>query len=51
MTQTIDRMAEDAWRMFRIMGEFASGFDLMNELKHPAVTIFGSARIKPENPW
>ena len=51
MTQTIDRMAEDAWRMFRIMGEFASGFDLMNELKQPAVTIFGSARIKPENPW
>jgi uncharacterized protein (TIGR00730 family) len=51
MTQTIDRMAEDAWRMFRIMGEFATGFDLMNELKHPAVTVFGSARIKPENPW
>ncbi len=43
----IDRMAEDAWRMFRIMGEFAQGFEMMNMLQHQAVTVFGSARTMP----
>jgi uncharacterized protein (TIGR00730 family) len=47
MSYAIDRMAKDSWRMFRIMGEFATGFELMNELKKPAVTVFGSARTKP----
>jgi uncharacterized protein (TIGR00730 family) len=47
MSYAIDRMAADSWRMFRIMGEFATGFELMNELEKPAVTVFGSARIKP----
>ncbi len=47
MSYAIDRMAADSWRMFRIMGEFATGFELMNELEKPAVTVFGSARTKP----
>lgn len=46
MDYHIDRMAEDAWRMFRIMGEFATGFDLMNTVTQPCVTVFGSARLK-----
>jgi uncharacterized protein (TIGR00730 family) len=46
MSYAIDRMAKDSWRMFRIMGEFASGFELMNELEKPAVTVFGSARTQ-----
>ena len=37
----------DPWRVLRIMGEFVEGFDLLADLG-PAVTIFGSARIKPE---
>jgi len=39
----------DPWRVFRIMSEFVEGFD---ELSHipPSVAIFGSARIKPEDP-
>jgi uncharacterized protein (TIGR00730 family) len=39
----------DPWRVFRIMSEFVEGFD---ELSHipPSVSIFGSARTKPEDP-
>lgn len=39
---------EDTWRIFRIMAEFVEGFDVMNSVG-PAVTIFGSARSKPDN--
>jgi uncharacterized protein (TIGR00730 family) len=39
----------DAWRVFRIMGEFVEGFDTLARLG-PAVSIFGSARIKPADP-
>jgi uncharacterized protein (TIGR00730 family) len=35
----------DTWRVFRIMGEFVEGFDTLADLG-PAVTLFGSARIK-----
>ena len=43
-------VAQESWRVFRIMGEFVEGFE---ELAHlgPAVTIFGSARTKEENPY
>lgn len=34
---------KDSWRMFRIMAEFAEGFDLMRDLP-PSISIFGSAR-------
>jgi len=46
----IDAMTEDAWRMFRIIGEFAQGFEAMNDVDK-AVTIFGSARLQPDNEW
>ncbi len=39
----------DPWRVLRIMSEFVSGFDTLAELG-PAVTIFGSARIKEDDP-
>lgn len=38
----------EAWRLFKIMGEFVEGIDTLNDLG-PAVTIFGSARIKPDD--
>jgi uncharacterized protein (TIGR00730 family) len=41
---------EDSWRMFRIIGEFVEGFDSLADLL-PAVTIYGSARLKPDNFW
>jgi uncharacterized protein (TIGR00730 family) len=42
-------LESDAWRAFRILGEFVEGFDSLAELG-PAVTIFGSARIRPDDP-
>ena len=41
---------DEAWRMFRILSEFTEGFDKLSDLDF-AVTIFGSARFKEENPY
>jgi uncharacterized protein (TIGR00730 family) len=41
---------EESWRMFRIMGEFVEGFDSLADIV-PAVTIYGSARLQPDNRW
>jgi len=41
--------SDDTWRMFRIMAEFVEGFELLSSVG-PAVSIFGSARTKPEDP-
>lgn len=38
----------EAWRLFKIMGEFVEGIDTLNEIG-PAVSFFGSARIKPSD--
>jgi uncharacterized protein (TIGR00730 family) len=42
-------MGGDAWRVFRIMGEFVGGFDALSRIG-PAVSIFGSARTLPTDP-
>ena len=42
-------LESDAWRALRIMGEFIDGFDALARLG-PAVSIFGSARTKPDAP-
>ena len=44
-----DLSFEDPWRVFRIMAEFVDGFDVLSKIG-PAVTIFGSARVKSANP-
>lgn len=36
---------EESWRLFRIIGDFIDGFELMPEFQ-PSVTIFGSSRAK-----
>jgi hypothetical protein len=38
----------DPWRVLRIMGEFVEGFDTLAELG-PAVTLFGSARVRSDD--
>jgi hypothetical protein len=43
-----DLTLKDSWRMFHIMAEFVEGFETLPEV-YPAVTIFGSARAKPES--
>ncbi len=39
---------EDPWRIFRIMAEFVDSFETLSQMG-PAVTVFGSARVKPGN--
>ncbi|MEK6197552.1 MAG: TIGR00730 family Rossman fold protein [Desulfobacterales bacterium] len=43
--------AGDSWRLFRIMAEFVEGFDTLSGVKGPAVSFFGSARTKPDDPY
>ncbi len=43
---TIEARQHDIWRIFKIMSEFVDGFDLLSRAA-PAVSIFGSARMKP----
>lgn len=51
-SQNGDRMSilearqRDIWRIFQIMSEFVDGFELMSRTS-PAISIFGSARMKP----
>lgn len=39
----------DSWVIFKVMAEFVDGFEKMAKIG-PCVSIFGSARTKPENP-
>ena len=49
-TYEINELAkEESWRMFRIIGEFVDGFDVLSQFQ-PAVSIYGSARVPPEHP-
>lgn len=41
--------ARESWSMFSIMSEFVESTERLSTL-HPAVTIFGSARIHPDHP-
>jgi len=38
--------AREAWRMFEIIAEFVTATERLQAI-HPAVTVFGSARVKP----
>ena len=41
---------EESWRIFRIMAEFVDAIETLSKVKH-AVSIFGSARTKPDDPY
>ena len=41
---------EETWRIFRIMAEFVEGFEELATIG-PAVSIFGSARTQPDEPY
>ncbi len=43
----LEDIADDSWRMFRIISEFVDGFEALGHIKK-AVSIFGSAR-EPED--
>ena len=40
----------DSWAIFKVMAEFVNGFEKLAQIG-PCVSIFGSARTKPENPY
>ena len=45
-----NKYEQETWRIFRIMAEFVDGFETLGKVKK-AITIWGSARIKPEDEW
>jgi uncharacterized protein (TIGR00730 family) len=42
--------AHSSWQIFKIMAEFVDGFEALAKLG-PCISIFGSARTQPENPY
>ncbi|NDV19780.1 TIGR00730 family Rossman fold protein [Pseudodesulfovibrio sp. JC047] len=44
-----DLSIHESWRLFKIMSEIVDGFENLSEIG-PAVSMFGSARVKPEDP-
>jgi uncharacterized protein (TIGR00730 family) len=46
----ISFIKEDPWRIFRIMAEFVDSFEALSQLG-PGVTVFGSARLLPADPF
>ena len=49
MMEIVESPVRDMWRIFRVMAEFVEGFDELASVG-PAVSIFGSARTKPDHP-
>lgn len=46
MTDATNDLVQDLWRIFRIMAEFTEGYQELVTVG-PAVSIFGSSRVKP----
>ena len=42
--------SNDSWAIFKVMSEFVNGYESMGRIG-PCVTIFGSARTKPDNKY
>ena len=45
-----DYTREEPWRIFRIMAELVDSFETMGK-QGPLITVFGSARTKPDDKW
>lgn len=45
-----DFKGDQSWRIFRIISEFTQGFGELSVIKD-AISIFGSARLKPDHPY
>lgn len=50
MIEKVDNPVQDLWRIFRVMAEFTEGFEELASVG-PAVSIFGSSRSKPDDPY
>lgn len=49
MKQWTQIKGENAWTMFKVIAEFVDGFESLNRIG-PCISIFGSARTKPDSP-
>jgi len=45
-----DLSMQESWRLFKILSEIVDGFETLSDIG-PAVSVFGSARVKPGEPW
>ncbi len=43
-------LARESWKIFQIMAEFVTGFETLSSIE-PSVSIFGSSRFEPDNPY
>jgi len=50
MSNVDNELTRESWRVFKIMSEFVDGFEQLTHIK-PAVSMFGSARLKPDHPY
>ena len=50
MKQWTKIKGENSWTMFKVIAEFVDGFETMNRMG-PCVSIFGSARTKPDHEY
>lgn len=45
-----ETITKDSWMVFKVMAEFVDGYEKLAKIG-PCVSIFGSARLKPEDPY
>jgi hypothetical protein len=45
-----ETITKDSWMVFKVMAEFVDGYEKMAKIG-PCVSIFGSARLKPEDKY
>ncbi len=50
MMETESDLSRESWRLFRILSEFVDGFETLSDI-NSAVTVFGSARTKTDDPY
>lgn len=50
MSDTDHALTRESWKIFQIMAEFVEGFQRLSQVR-PGVSIFGSARFKPDHPY
>ena len=49
-TSSSGAMSRESWKIFQIMAEFVNGFERLSQIQ-PSVSIFGSARTRPDHPY
>lgn len=43
-------LAKESWKIFQVIAEFVEGYERLVHIK-PSVSIYGSARVQPDNPY